>query len=429
MAKILLSTLVSEVIPIKPKRSEIRRDSTGSDYQMNGKSDIQALEEFINDNPELERLEEIAEDFNIFTALGIVDTEIRHSNFLAWLIDPNESHGLGDYFLASFLKKLASKASSFGLESPSVFDIDSWHFDSAEILREWRRIDILIRYDEHKFVCVIENKIRSGEHSKQLQRYREIIQNEFPDYSRLLIYLTIDGEIPSDDDYMPLSYGEILPLIDHVIESKRDKIGSEILTFISHYREMLRRYIMEDSEVQEICRQIYKSHKRALDLIFEYKPDKQLEIYECLVDIIEKDPDLILDEASSKSYIRFISRDLDFVPKEGVYSKSGRMLLFDTYNGSEGVIMYLSIRPGPQEIRQQLYEIAREDLSLFGMARRKLTDQFTAIYKKSILKPRDYEDIDAEELREILASKLNDFKNTDLPKIVGKLSVFQHSGE
>ena len=51
---------------------------------MNGKSDIQALEEFINDNPELERLEEIAEDFNIFIALGIVDTEIRHSNFLAW---------------------------------------------------------------------------------------------------------------------------------------------------------------------------------------------------------------------------------------------------------------------------------------------------------------------------------------------------------
>ena len=69
---------------------------------------------------------------------------------------------------------------------------------------------------------------------------------------------------------------------------------------------------MEDSEVQEICRKIYKSHKRALDLIFEYKPDKQLEIYECLVDIIGKDPDLVLDEVSSKSNVRFISEDLDF---------------------------------------------------------------------------------------------------------------------
>jgi len=228
---------------------------------------------------------------------------------------------------------------------------------------------------------------------------------------------------------MPLSYSDIISIIDHLIEGKRDKVGSEILTFISHYGEMLRRYVMQDSEIQDICRKIYKRHKRALDLVFEYRPDKQLEIYQCLAEIIEEDPDLILDEASSKSYIRFISRDLDFVPKEGVWSKSGRMLLFDTYNGSEGVIIYLSIHPGPQKIRQKLYEIAGRDLSLFSLARRKLTDQFTAIYKKPILKPRDYEDIDTEELRDILASKLTAFKDGDLPKILDKLSVFRVEAE
>ena len=151
-----------------------------------------------------------------------------------------------------------------------------------------------------------------------------------------------------------------------------------------------------------------------------------MEIYECLTDIIEKDTNLIPDESSSKSSISFISKDLDFVPKEGVRSKSGRMLLFDTYNGAQGVIIYLRIHPGPQEIRQRLYEIARENTDLFGLTKEgNLTAQSFSIYRNFILRPRDYEDIDAEELREILVSKLDDFKNTDLPKIVDKLSVFQ----
>jgi len=38
---------------------------------MDGKSDKEILEEFIYDNTELERLEEIIEEFNIFTALSI----------------------------------------------------------------------------------------------------------------------------------------------------------------------------------------------------------------------------------------------------------------------------------------------------------------------------------------------------------------------
>ena len=236
---------------------------------MDSKSDIEVLEQFINNNTELELLEDIVEDFNIFSALSIIHNEIRHSNMLAWLMDPNESHGLGDYFLAIFLKRMASKTTSFGIESLSVFDIDSWHFDSAEILREYKHIDILIRSDEHKFICAIENKIRSREHSKQLQRYREAMQNEYPGYTKMFIYLTANGEFPSDENYVPISYAEVIPLLEHLTKSRKDRMGTEILTFISHYREMLRRYIMEDSEVQDICRKIYKRHKKALDLIFD----------------------------------------------------------------------------------------------------------------------------------------------------------------
>lgn len=391
---------------------------------MNSKSEKEILEEFIHENAELERLEEIVDEFNIFTTLDIVNSEIRHSNFLSWLMNPNESHGLGYYFLASFLKKISFKASSLGIEGPSIFDIDSWKFDDTEILREWRNIDVLIRCDNQKFVCVIENKIYSEEHSEQLQRYKDIIKKEYPDYKKSFVYLTIEGDIPSESEYIPLSYSDIIPLVEHLLDSKKNKLGSEILAFISHYKEMLQRYIMKDSEIQEICRKIYKRHKKALDLIFEYKPDKLLEIHDSLMDLIQKDPDLISDD-SSKSYVRFIPKSLDFIPKKGDgWTKTKRILLFEFNNNPNGVDLYLIVGPGPQEIREKLYAIAKEKLNLFNKAKRNLTPQWFTLYKKPMLKSRDYEYKEVEEIKKLLEEKLIKFKGSDLPKIENEIKKF-----
>ena len=42
---------------------------------------------------------------NIFHILKISTREIRHSNFLSWLLDPSETHKMGDIFLKRFLRK------------------------------------------------------------------------------------------------------------------------------------------------------------------------------------------------------------------------------------------------------------------------------------------------------------------------------------
>jgi hypothetical protein len=52
------------------------------------------LEQFILNNPDLDRLEEMLSDFNLFETLDLVNAEIRHSNVLSWLLNPNENHGL-----------------------------------------------------------------------------------------------------------------------------------------------------------------------------------------------------------------------------------------------------------------------------------------------------------------------------------------------
>ena len=51
---------------------------------------------------------------NIFKVLSISKKEIRHSNFLAWLLDPSESHKLGGVFLKRFLREV-------GLTAEEVF--------------------------------------------------------------------------------------------------------------------------------------------------------------------------------------------------------------------------------------------------------------------------------------------------------------------
>ena len=56
---------------------------------------LAALERFVVDNDDLLALESLIGRFNIFDALDIARVEIRHSNFLAFILDPAESHGQG----------------------------------------------------------------------------------------------------------------------------------------------------------------------------------------------------------------------------------------------------------------------------------------------------------------------------------------------
>jgi len=61
---------------------------------MNLDDDLQALE---NDRTELEDLERLIGEFNVFEAMRVTDQELSHSNFLAILLDPQENHGLCPY--------------------------------------------------------------------------------------------------------------------------------------------------------------------------------------------------------------------------------------------------------------------------------------------------------------------------------------------
>ena len=66
--------------------------------------DLKALEDFSVGNRDLERLEALLDRFNIFEVIGMAHQELRHSQFLAYLLklklilrdDPNRMNYAGD---------------------------------------------------------------------------------------------------------------------------------------------------------------------------------------------------------------------------------------------------------------------------------------------------------------------------------------------
>jgi hypothetical protein len=163
----------------------------------------------------------------------------------------------------------------------SLFDFELFAYSNVEVRREWNNIDILVVITENKkkVVVAIEKKVKSSEHSNQLTRYREIVEREFDDFVKLFVFLTPDNLIPSDDGWIPFGYDTISDVIKDILHYKKDSLSSNVVSFLSQYYTILRRYIVGQSEVEKIAIEIYKKHQEALDIIFQYKPDIYLTLY------------------------------------------------------------------------------------------------------------------------------------------------------
>jgi hypothetical protein len=93
-----------------------------------------ALEALVVDNDDLERLELLIGEFNIFEAIGALRQELRHSSLLAFLLDPCENHSLGDALLRRLLQRALADAPEKAPVAP--VDLDVWDMDEVEVRRE-----------------------------------------------------------------------------------------------------------------------------------------------------------------------------------------------------------------------------------------------------------------------------------------------------
>ena len=241
-------------------------------------SEKAALDKFLADNPEMEALSARLSTFNVFRALKIEHEEIRHSNALAWLLDPQESHGLDDIVLRRILSNILLEAGAEWSESLgiSAAQVELMDLTDVEVRREWQNIDVLVvirQPHEKGVVLLVENKIHSGAGKGQLNRYRERVFKEFSGFTLGPVFLTLAGEDTEEDEagtFIPYSHRQVLSVLEKVVGQRRQQLPSEVAVFLDQYMETLRGLTMQDKDLIDLCKKIYRTHRKAIDLIVEY---------------------------------------------------------------------------------------------------------------------------------------------------------------
>lgn len=275
---------------------------------------LEALAAFLQDLACLDPLKKYTEKVNLFDVLRVSRTEIRHSNFLAWLLDPNANHFLGDKFLRVFFTEVLKKSNSSALETCEILSGD---FSDFTVKREEARIDILAYSKSLKIVLCIENKIDAGEHDNQLQRYYDYIKSKFEGYKLYCVFLSPDGaDVSKESDrefWLPMDFEVVYKAVAALKDS--DETTDDVRFLLNQYYDILTREIMENEQIAEICREIYVKHKMALDLIFENRDDIHRQRFDLIVSLCNEAAKAgkiyFKAEESNKNYIRFSSQALD----------------------------------------------------------------------------------------------------------------------
>jgi hypothetical protein len=143
--------------------------------------------------------------FNLFEVLGRPRLEVAHSRFVAWLLNPVESHGIGGAFLRQFMLKGVKR------EPPSIIDLTV----SPELQFSGGRFDIHIKGD--RWCLIVENKIDAILSTDQCKKYQAYCDGlKARGQEAWLVYVTQHVRPPSGDW---ISYRDIRQILERILAS------------------------------------------------------------------------------------------------------------------------------------------------------------------------------------------------------------------
>lgn len=395
-------------------------------------------------DPDLDKVENYATTFNVFETLNLVYTELKHSTVLAWLCDPSENHGFDNLFIKGLLRQVIAENDICPLD---IFTLDKMSFETVEVYRERDRIDVLIIVrDEVKTLYIaIENKVHAKENKKQLKDYNEALdqlrKKENQEYAEVIkIFLTPDNKEPSDPSWIPIDYEIIYGIITGIRETRKGHKDPDVVSFINQYISILRRYVMnkEEQELQDLCKNIYRNHKKALELIYYYRPgliyDLKEKVYELLKNMAEVSEYgiEIINKAGGKGKIEFSTSNLrdKFGDGDAENGKAYPKLFYyidfsDAYDigtdkSSLQIVLALARKDTSREHQYIIDKFKDSDLSIFKTAKFKGAK---SVYRYYLINEKltSEELADEESLLNKLIKKAEDkwsvFKNKELKEI------------
>lgn len=377
-------------------------------------TDEEALKNFLLDIDCLEQLNEWTGKFNMFDILKISRAEIRHSNLLAWLLTPYENHGLYDSVIKGVIQYAVTSMSN---NDTDIFSTLLMDYRSFDVLREWHHIDLLAVSEQESHVLCIENKIDTGEHDNQLARYQKTVEEAYPSskYTKTFIYLSPTGaESSIPDTWISMSYGDIVRIVENAC--KKTTLLPEAELLINNYLDTIRRDLVGDERIAKICAEIYSKHKRALDLIFENKPDRASDVADYFRNWgIQKTKDgeieIVLDKCS-KSYTRFTTPTMSSILPDAEEATSGwntkNYYFYEILNNNGGTEFYIQISFSSKNIPDELRAICDEINIHYPSRQQKANWQWRLPFRTKTVKI----DVDTpeEKIHELLDKKFEEIK-------------------
>lgn len=216
--------------------------------------------------------------FNIFSVLKSEKKEKVHSDILAYFLNPNENHNIGDKFLKSFIHEIAQK-NEVNMDILEIYNLD---YNSFEVFTEIvNNIDIFLINKKDKFIIVIENKIDSDVHDSnynnkivsQLEKYKDFVDKEYSDYKKILyLLLSPNGKNTNENGWDSLSYSTILYVFETIL---KEDISERVKFLMKNYEELLKTRIITDDAVKKLCQGVYDKHREAIEFILQNKDDER----------------------------------------------------------------------------------------------------------------------------------------------------------
>ncbi len=322
-----------------------------------------------------------------------------HSNVLAWLLDPTQSHGLGDRFLSPFLLRAGA---------PLAGDTGDW--SPTEVTREWPNLvdgqqgflDILIVNEARQVLCAIENKVFSIEHSEQLTRYRKALEVVYPTFTKYHVFLTPWGTHPFREEekgyWTPFTYSMVFEIVQKIVENNDNSANGDVAAFLRQYATTLRRNIMPETSVSQLARRIYLEHWEAIDQIIAHRPDWVAEAKQWLKEAVARQRGWELD-LETTNFVRFRSTDWDryeaMQTGMGWAPRSNALLLFEFTFENGFPWLQLALSNGDEAnnpLRQKLFEAVRQHPISFRPRSVSLSDSWMILHQEAdyILDLADY---------------------------------------
>lgn len=119
--------------------------------------------------------------------------------------------------------------------------------------------------------------------------------------------MTSDGEEPSIESWLILTYSELLDVLTTTFDNNKNKLESEAKILIGNYIDIIKHEVIMDEDLEKICKEIYQKHKVALDLIYEHREDPILQFSDEVKSIIKNSESKysLVEVELKKSHITF----------------------------------------------------------------------------------------------------------------------------